>query len=329
MADSIAPVRIGILGAARIAKLTVVDPARANIDVRLAAVAARDPERARAYADKFGFDRAIDSYQALIDDPDIDAIYNALPPALHMDLTIAALEAGKAVLCEKPFAMNAGEARAMVDAARRTGALLMEGFHYRYHPMIAAVLEVVRSGEIGAVRRIEAVSEVPTPDGPGQIRYDPALGAGVLMDLGTYCVHLCRTLTGEEPRVTAAQSRLTDAGVDVRTTTSLAFPGGVEASIVCSFEDGPRAALTIEGDTGRLVALNPLLPQYGNRLTIETGGETRTQTFTRDPTYGFQLTAFVAAVRGGAAPPTSGEDCVAQMTALDAIRAVADPSARR
>jgi predicted dehydrogenase len=323
MADSAAPVRIGILGAARIAKLAVVDPAKGRGDVRLAAVAARDPERAAAYAVKFGFERSLGDYQALIDDPDIDAIYNALPPSRHADLTIAALEAGKAVLCEKPFAMNAAEARAMTDAAQRTGRLLMEGFHYRYHPMFAAVLAIVRSGELGTIRRIEAISEVPTPDGPGQIRYDPALGAGVLMDLGTYCVHLCRTLTGEEPRVAAAQSRLTSGGVDVRTTATLAFPGGVEAAITCSFEDGPRASLTVEGDDGRLVALNPLLPQYGNRLTVLAGGEERTQTFARDPTYGFQLAALVDAVRGGPAPPTSGADCVAQMTAIDAIRGAA------
>jgi predicted dehydrogenase len=323
MVAGAAPLRMGILGAAGIGRLALIEPSRGRDDVTLAAVAARDLGRAQAYAAKFGFAQAYQGYQALLDDPQIDAVYNALPPSLHARWTIAALNAGKAVLCEKPFAMDAGEARAMVDAAQSAGLVLMEGFHYRYHPLTARLIDIVASDELGDLRRLEAVVEVPTPDGPNEIRHDPALGGGVLMDLGSYAVHLCRTLVGAEPAVAAAAWRLAASGVDAWTTADLTFPSGVEARITASFETGPQATLTIEGERGSLKARNPLLPQYGNRVTIEVGGERRDESFTREPTYAFQLAAFADAVRGGPAPPTSGEDSVAQMRVIDAIRAKA------
>src|SRR5262245_31577546 len=138
------PVRFGALGASRIATRALIPIAQGRDDIALAAVGASDLGRAEAYAAEHGFARAHGSYEALIEDPQVDVIYNALPPHRHADLTIAALKAGKPVLCEKPFALNAAEARAMVDAARDTGLLLMEAFHYRYHPMFLRILEIVR-----------------------------------------------------------------------------------------------------------------------------------------------------------------------------------------
>jgi predicted dehydrogenase len=319
------PIRIGALGASRIAVRALVEPARGRDDILLAAVAARDPRRAEDYAAEHGFERALEGYQALIDDPDIDVIYNGLPPLRHADLTIAALKAGKPVLCEKPFAMSASEARAMVRAAEETGLLLMEAFHYRYHPMFARILEIVASGELGSIRRMEAAFEVPIANTPGELRYDPGLGGGALMDLGTYPLHWCRTVAGAEPSVRAAHQRMHEAGADMATAADLVFPGGVSARISCAMEGERKITFEVDGEKGRLYAVNPLAPQLGNLLTVEADAEERSETFTRESTYHFQLEAFLAHLRAGTRPPTSGVDSIAQMAAIEAIRAAARP----
>jgi predicted dehydrogenase len=325
MTRSPQPIRIGALGASRVAVRALVEPAKGRGDIVLAAVAARDLDRAEAYAGAYGFERALGSYQALIDDPDIDVIYNGLPPARHADLTIAALKAGKAVLCEKPFAMTVEEARAMVAAAEESGLLLMEAFHYRYHPMFERIVGIVRSGELGPIRRMEAVFEVPIANKPGELRYDPGLGGGALMDLGTYPLHWCRTVAGGEPVVKAAHQRMHEGGADMATAADLSFPGGVSARISCAMEGERAVTFEVDGDKGRLYAVNPVNPQTGNLLTVEVEGEERSETFTRETTYHFQLEAFLTHLRAGTQPPTSGTDSVAQMAAIEAIRAAARP----
>ncbi|MDQ0464368.1 putative dehydrogenase [Caulobacter ginsengisoli] len=308
------PLRIGILGAARIAPPALIAPARDNPDAEVVAVAARDGDRARAFAETHGIPEALDNYEALIASDTVDAIYNALPPARHADLTVAALKAGKHVLCEKPFALNAAEAQAMVTAADETGQVLMEAFHYRYHPMFEAIL-AARAG-LGRLKRIEAVFSVPIAETPGEIRYDAALGGGALMDLGTYPLHWCRSLAGREPRIVSVTRRLHAGGADIATRAELDFGEGLTAVIDCAMDEGPRATLEVEGELGRLSAINPLSPQLGHQLTV--GDET--MTFSRETTYSFQLKAFVAAVQGGPVI-TGGRDAVGQMAAIDAIRA--------
>lgn len=317
------PIRIGALGASRIAVKALIEPAKGRDDVVLAAVAARDGDKAQAYATAHGFERAVTGYQALIDDPDIDAIYNGLPPSRHADLSIAALRAGKAVLCEKPFALSAQEARAMVAAADETGLLLMEAFHYRYHPMFVRIMEIVRSGRLGRLRRIDALFETSVANKPGELRYDPALGGGALMDLGTYPIHWARTVAGAEPTVIAATQRLTDGGADIATAADLRFPDGLTARITTQMDQPSKATLEVEGELGRLHAVNPLAPQVGNLLTVEIGGEEHTETFTQETTYAFQLAAFLEHLRAGTQPPTSGADSIAQMAAIEAIRSAA------
>ncbi|WP_309643112.1 Gfo/Idh/MocA family oxidoreductase [Phenylobacterium sp.] len=316
------PLRIGILGAARIAPPALISPARATGAAQVVAVAARDQTRATAYAIEHAIPIALNSYEDLIDHPEVDAIYNALPPSRHADLTLAALAAGKPVLCEKPFAMNESEARTMVEAAQAQGLVLMEAFHYRYHPLFARVLEICASGEIGAVRRMEAVFTTSIPDTGAELRYDPALGGGALMDLGTYCLHWSRTVAGAEPLAARAESVLSASGVDVSTHAILAFPGGVIAELTCDMAGPVRASLEITGLEGRLKVINPLAPQLGHLIeVVREGGTSRRETASREPTYDFQLRAFVAAVRGEAAPLTGGADAVAQMAAIDAIKA--------
>lgn len=318
------PLRIGILGAARIAPVALIGPARTTGVAQVVAVAARDPARAQAYAAEHGIPHVAAGYEALIAHPEVEAIYNALPASRHADLTIAALEAGKPVLCEKPFAMNLGEARRMTEAAEARGLVLMEAFHYRYHPLFARVLDIIADGEIGDVRRLEAVFSTSIEATATELRYDPALGGGALMDLGTYCLHWVRTVVGAEPEIRSASAMIGATGVDISTQAMLTFPRGVVADISCDMAGPVRATLEIEGLEGRLKVINPLAPQMGHliEVTVE-GEEARRETVSRDATYDFQLRAFVEAARGGPPPLTGGADAIAQMAALEAIAAMA------
>ncbi len=171
-------VRIGILGAARIAPAAVISPAARRKDCQIVAIAARDRGRATAFATAHAIPAVHDSYEDLIADPAIDLVYNALPPNRHADLTIAALEAGKHVLCEKPFAMNAREARQMVDAATRSGRHLIEAFHYRFHPAFVDALDKIRTGTIGAIKDIDAEFSAEIAYRRDELRHRPDLGGG-------------------------------------------------------------------------------------------------------------------------------------------------------
>lgn len=315
--------RIGILGAAKIAPTAMILPAQTTGVAIVTAIAARDPARARAFADQHGIPEVSETYEDLIARPDIDAVYNALTPSRHADLSIAALKAGKHVLCEKPFAMNAGEARAMVAAADETGKVLMEAFHYRYHPLFARVMEIIGSGELGEVRELSAVFQTKLIDDGAEIRYERDLGGGSLMDIGTYPLHWVRTAAWAEPTVVRASGVFGRGGVDHATEAELRFPSGATAKISGSMvEETPRALLEVNGTLGSLKAVNPLAPQAGHLLEVRIkGAAPRRETFSREPTYDFQLRAFVAAVRGGPAPLTSGRDSIAQMVLLDAISA--------
>lgn len=318
------PLRIGILGAARIAPPAIIAPAAATGVAQIVGVAARDSGRARAFADEHGLAIVASDYQALIEHPQVEAIYNALPPSRHAELTIAALNAGKPVLCEKPFAMNAAEAQAMTAASRKHGQVLMEAFHYRFHPLFERVLDIAASGEIGEVRRMKAVFSASIDETDTELRYNPTLGGGALMDLGTYCLHWVRTVAGSEPKVTAASCMLGGSGVDISTRATLAFARGVIAEVVCDMAGPVRATLDIEGAEGRMRVVNPLAPQLGHLLEVTREGEqTRQETVSREPTYDFQLRAFVGAVRGEEAPLTGGDDAVAQMDLIDQIKAAA------
>ncbi|MDO8802236.1 Gfo/Idh/MocA family protein [Phenylobacterium sp.] len=323
MTSQQAPMRIGILGAAKIAPAAMILPAKATGVATVVAVAARDPARARAFADLHGVPEISETYEALIARPDIDAVYNALTPSRHADLSIAALQAGKHVLCEKPFAMNADEARAMVAAADTSGKVLMEAFHYRYHPLFARLLEIIGSGELGEVRELSAVFQTRLVDDGSEIRYERELGGGSLLDIGAYPLHWVRTAAWAEPTVVRAGAVFGRGGVDHSTEAELLFPNGAVARISGSMvEDTPIALLEVTGTLGALKAINPLAPQMGHLLEVKiAGAEPRRETFSRDPTYDFQLRAFVEACRGGPAPLTSGKDSIAQMVLLDAVSA--------
>ncbi|MFN3911260.1 Gfo/Idh/MocA family protein [Hyphomonas sp.] len=323
-------IRIGILGAAKIGPDALIKPVKKRDDCIIVCVAARDRARAKAYADRHAIADTAESYEALIARPDIDLIYNALPPHRHADLSIAALEAGKAVLCEKPFAMNAAEAQRMVNASKRTGRPLIEAFHYRFHPMFESVLAHVRGGAIGRLCAIKADFSVPIPNQPGELRYDPALGGGALMDLGCYALHWARTVAGSEPHVVKAQSSLTAQGADLTTRAELVFDGNIIAQIRTSMAPDQRlkALLALKGSGGTLIARNPLSPHRGHSIAVLKDGEVERYTVPGETTYDHQLAHVVSVLKTNVPPLTGGADGVANMALIDAIYAAAGVARR-
>lgn len=315
-----APLRIGVLGAARIAPMALIRPAAHNPEVVVAAVAARDATRARQFAHKHGVPTVFGGYQELIDAPDIDAIYNPLPNGLHGRWTRAALEAGKHVLCEKPFAANAQEAAGIAELARQSDRVVMEAFHYRYHPLVRAAEEVIASGELGALVRVETAMCFPLPKF-SDIRYDYALAGGALMDAGCYAVHMARVFGAGNPEVVSAQAKLRSPDIDRAMTAELRYPAGHTGRIRCSMwsSDVLRIEARVVGEHGRLTVFNPLAPQLVHWMAVRSRRGRRIERFDRRPTYAYQLDAFAAAVLRGEPVPTSPQDAIENMTVIDAI----------
>jgi predicted dehydrogenase len=312
--------RIGVLGAARIAPMALVQPARKLPEVEVVAVAARDPSRARKFASKHGIPRVHADYGALLADPDIDAVYNPLPNGLHCDWTIRALEAGKHVLCEKPLASNAEEAQRMARAAEQTGRALVEAFHWRYHPLAGRMKEIVDGGALGAVRHIEAHLCFPMPF-PGDIRYRYDLGGGATMDLGCYTISILRFLAGAEPEVVRAEAALSSPQVDRAMKADFRFADGRTGRIHCSLFSSAlfRVRATVQGEDGELSVFNPMAPHLFHRLTLRTAAGKKTEKVPGDATYTCQLRAFAAHVRGEERMPTDAAHGVANMQVIDAI----------
>ncbi|WP_201777531.1 Gfo/Idh/MocA family protein [Streptacidiphilus jiangxiensis] len=324
--------RIGLLGAAAIAPTALIKPARRTPRVRVAAVAARDRARAEAFARRHGIGRVHDSYADLLADPELDAVYVPLPNGLHAHWTLAALDAGKHVLCEKPFTANRAEAERVADAAdaayARSGLVVMEAFHYRHHALAERMKTVVASGELGRLRRVEAELAFPLPRF-GDIRYDYGLAGGATMDAGCYAVHVARLLAGEEPQVTSArlQTLRRDPRVDRAMSAELAFPGGATGRVRASMWSGRLLAIRARaiGDEAELCVTNFVAPQLFHRLTLRRprtagGALVRRERLPRHPSsYAAQLAAFTAAALDGGPNLTPARDAVATMAVLDAI----------
>ncbi|WP_410594119.1 Gfo/Idh/MocA family protein [Amycolatopsis sp. lyj-23] len=312
--------RIGILGAARIAPTALVKPAASVPSVSVTAVAARSRDRAQAFATRHGIDRVFASYEELLADPDIDAVYNPLPNGLHGRWTRAALEAGKHVLCEKPFTANAAEAREIASLAATTDRVVMEAFHYRYHPLALRVEEIVASGELGTVERVETALCFPLPKF-SDIRYDYGLAGGATMDAGCYAVHMARVFGGETPSVVSASAKLRSPRIDRAMTAELRFPAGHTGRIECSMWSSSLLKLSAKviGSRGSIRVLNPVAPQAYHRVSVRIGNTRRTEKFPRRASYAYQLDAFAAAVMEGAPVKTSPADAVETMTVIDEI----------
>ena len=315
-------IRIGLLGASRISRGAVIEPAAKIDGVEVSHVGARDPWRAAEFALDHGISNVESDYESLVASDEVDLVYNGLPPSGHASWSIAALEAGKAVLCEKPFAMNADEAQAMVDAAEKTGGILIEAFHHRYHPAWIRALELVNGGAIGEIRSLSGRFNYPIPFDPDEIRYKPELGGGALMDLGCYPVHWARTVMSKEPEVASASAVRHESGVDTSMRAELAFPGDVRAEIDCSMSGDLPEELDVElrvvGESGTLTMTNPLVPHVGSEIVLQSDGTETREKFAGESTYYHQLLHTAKVLRGEAEPLTGGADAVGNMKVLDA-----------
>ena len=318
--------RIGVLGAARIAPAALVKPARVVDGVEVGAVAARDRRRAEAFAARYGVPAVHDSYAAVLADPSLDAVYIPLPNGLHAQWTLAALKAGKHVLCEKPFTSNAAQAREVAAAADGTGLVVMEAFHYRYHPLARRMAELVRGGELGRIQRVETAMCFPLPRF-SDIRYDFSLAGGALMDAGCYAVHAMRLLAPGDPDVTAARALTMrrDQRIDRAMTARFSFPGGATGEVRASMWSSALLRIRAQavGERGTLTVTNFAAPQLWSRFTVTVDGQRRRERFGGEATYVHQLRAFAAAVRGEPANLTPPSDSVATMSLIDDIYAAA------
>lgn len=317
--------RIGILGAARIAPDAVIKPARKLDAVEILAVAARDRNRAAEFAAAHGIPRVHDSYDALLGDPDVDLVYNPLPNSLHCRWSIKALEAGRDVLCEKPLASNMDEALLMREAARKTGRTLIEAFHYRYHPLMGKAREAI--GRIGAVKNVELCFSMPLvylgyP--PGDIRYKYSTGGGATMDLGCYCIDSMRFLTGMGMEVTKAKVLQCPRDVDLTMRAEFTFSNGAKGGMYCSFYSlNPlrwfRMYADVKGEKGRVHVNWPFQPQITNKLTVYTGQGKTSESVKAETTYYYQLKAVSEHILNGAPLSMSLDESIQNMKIIDEV----------
>ncbi len=326
MTDAPRRLRVGVLSTANIATEKVIPGMRRGTRCEVAAIASRDTASAEAIARRLDIPRAHGSYEALLADPDIDAVYIPLPNHLHAEWTIAATRAGKHVLCEKPLAMTAADAETMVAAARDAGVVLMEAFMYRLHPSWEALREVVASGRIGRLTAVQSWFSYYNDD-PANIRNILAAGGGALFDIGCYNVNLSRMLFGAEPTtVQAAITRDPASGVDILTSAILGFPTGV-ATFTCSTRVETDQWVHVYGTTGRASIEIPfnIPPDRPTRVVITAGGDppvapaSETLTFpTADP-YGVEADRFAAVILDGAPLPIAPDDAVANLRVIERI----------
>jgi predicted dehydrogenase len=323
--ERIAPVRWGILGAANIALKKVIPGMRGSALAQVVAIASRDIAKARAAANSLGIPRAYGSYQELIDDPDIEAIYNPLPNHLHVPWSIRAAERGKHVLCEKPIALTAREARELLEVRDRTGVQIGEAFMVRTHPQWHKVREIIASGRIGELRLITGHFSYYRRD-PGDIRGRVEWGGGALMDVGCYPITISRWLFGGEPtEVMGLIDRDPDMRVDRLTSGLLRFERG-QATFSCATQLVHYQAMQIFGTTGRIDVRIPFNPPPGDecRIFVDDGRDVEgsgieTITFPPVDQYTIQADRFSEAIRGVGSVPVSLEDAMGNMAVIDAL----------
>ena len=308
--------RLGLLSTARINR-RILPAARESELVDVVAVASRDGARARAYAAQHGISRAHEEYEALLADPEVDAVYIPLPNSLHVEWTRRALEAGKHVLCEKPLTDDPDAAEALFDLAAREGLVLAEGFMYRHNPQTRRLEQLVRDGAIGWLQLVRTSFSFPV-EGAENIRLDPVLDGGSLLDLGTYCVSGARLLAGEPESVLGRQV-IGPTGVDDLFTGSLAFPEGVHAVFDCGLRMPNRATLEAVGTDGSLFVDDPWLCRRPG-IELRRGDEVERLPVERADSYRLELDDLARAVVGEAEPLLGREDAVAQARALSALR---------
>ena len=323
-------VRWGIVSTAKIGREKVIPGIQAAPNCEVVAIGGRDADRTRAVADDCGIPTAYGSYEALLEAPDVDAVYVPLPNHLHAEWTIRAAQAGKHVLCEKPLALDAAEAQTIVDACDAAGVLLMEAFMYRLHPTWRTVVELVRSGRIGTLTTVQSWFSYYNDD-PANIRNIAEYGGGALMDIGCYPVNLSRLLfAGEPERVSAAITRDPSSGVDEVSAGVLEFAGGT-STFCCSTRTEPDQRVHVYGTDGIITLEIPfnIPPDRPTRVHVTAGGappvDPAVEEITFEPVdqYAIEAESFAAAVLGAGSLPFEPQDAVANMAVIDRLVAAA------
>ena len=309
-------IRWGILSTAKIGRKLIrgIGTSTGNC---VQAVASREWTRASEFAKECGVPRAFGSYEDMLGSGEINAVYNPLPNSMHLEWTIKALEAGLPVLCEKPFALNAEEARQIAAAAKQANRPVAEAFMYRFHPIYQHILDTIAEGRIGKVMMVRSAFTFRLPN-RSNIRWSPVLGGGALMDIGCYCVNIARLITGAEPvRAEAIQRH---DGVDGTTIGVLEFPGRVLSHFECSFEQHARAYAEIEGTDGVIVLPKPWFPgEQTAEFVIKYDDREERIAVPGADTYQLEVEDFGDACTTRRAPRWTIDDAIANMAVLDAL----------
>jgi xylose dehydrogenase (NAD/NADP) len=294
-------------------------------DQEFVAVGSRDRGRAEAWAAERGIPRAHGSYEELLADPELDAIYNPLPNGMHVEWSVRALEAGKHVLCEKPMSRHPGEVERAFGVAERKGRVLAEAFMWRHHPQVARTRELIDAGAIGELRAIRACFAFAAAD-PNDIRLSAALDGGGLMDVGSYCVSGCRAVAGSEPERVYAEQVVGGDGVDVSMTATLRFPGDVLAHFDCGLSYAGGDELEAVGIEGSLFLDDPW---HGREAVIEQRRDGAVERIETGPaaSYALELADFEAAVRGEREPLLGRDDALGQARVIAALYESAERNA--
>ena len=316
------PLRIGVLGAAKIARTQLIPAIKQADGAMFWGVASRGLKTAQAFVQDVGYGNAIEGYQALLDSEDVDVIYNPLPNDLHVDLSIKALEAGKHVLCEKPLALNTEDAKRLRAASEKYPSLkVMEAFMYRFHPQWQQVVDWIADGAIGRVRSVSSQFCYNNHD-PANIRNNPAAGGGALMDIGCYGISATRLVMGCEPLSVVAKAEMhPEFGVDDMAHMIMSFDGGASATVVVSTKSQRSQNVTIEGSQGRIVLTHPFYSDENDEriIRLETDDSDQEITFAGDINhYQLMVEAFVSSVRKNIQVPVSLDDSIANMAVIDA-----------
>jgi D-xylose 1-dehydrogenase (NADP+, D-xylono-1,5-lactone-forming) len=313
----------GLLSTANINR-AILEGARGTDEATVVAVASRDRSRAEQFAREHGIERAHGSYEALLEDPDVDAVYNPLPNSMHVPWSLRALEAGKHVLCEKPLTRRAAEVEGVFAAAERSGRLLAEAFMWRHHPQTLRLRELLDEGVIGRLRLIRTLFSFPIKHTePPNIRLSPELDGGALMDVGCYCVSGARLVAGAEPERVAGEQVLNDGGVDIAFSGTLRFPGDVLAQFDCGFALPHRHDLEAIGEGGSLYLADPWHGRAPGIVLTRDGAVETIEVAPANP-YSHELADFARAARGEAPPRFGLEDARAQARVLEALYASAE-----
>lgn len=310
-------IRWGLVSTAHINQ-SVIPAIRASRRSQLTAVASRSLEQARAYAAQWEIPRAFGSYEAMLSDPEIDAVYISLPNSLHSEWAVKAMQAGKHVLCEKPLATTLPDVDAIIAAQRQTGMAAAEAFMYRHHPQTLKVREIVASGALGTVQLLRGSFTFRLTN-PANIRLNADLHGGSLWDIGCYPLSYTRTALGLEPEEMFAWQVTASSGVDESLCGTLRFPGNIYAQILCSFNSPYSAGVEILGDAGQLYIPDPYKPGTKSEIILRRDGQTEVIPVESQELYVGEVEDLVDTILTGKAPRVSLSDSRNNVAAILAL----------